>query len=142
VSESPAVRSHALDLAQGVVAPQSGLGLIVGIIAGIIVVMRVYGYTRPISATASAPPSPRSSTTTGVAPAPFPKATPFAATPFYGAFKHRRQTTGEHFQAWKGASPPKQGTMAARISSEAECSAKLIQSSTNHSTHHVAARGA
>ena len=54
---------------------------IVGTIAGLIVVMLVYGYTRPISTTASAPPSPRSSTTSGVAPAPFPKANPFAATP-------------------------------------------------------------
>jgi hypothetical protein len=54
---------------------------IVGIIAGIVVMMLVYGYTRPISTTASAPPSPRSSTTTGATPAPSPKANPLAATP-------------------------------------------------------------
>jgi hypothetical protein len=51
---------------------------IVGIIAGLIVVMLVYGYTRLISMTASAPPSPRLSTTTGAAPAPSPKANPLA----------------------------------------------------------------
>jgi hypothetical protein len=54
---------------------------IVGTIAGLIVVMFVYGYTRPISMTASAPPSPGSSITTGAAPTPFPKPNPFAATP-------------------------------------------------------------
>jgi hypothetical protein len=53
---------------------------IVGTIAGLIVVMLAYS-TRPISTTASAPPSPRSSATTGAAPAPFPKPNPFAATP-------------------------------------------------------------
>ena len=51
---------------------------IVGTIAGIIVAMLVYGYTRPISMTASAPPSSSSSATTGVAPVPFPKANPLA----------------------------------------------------------------
>jgi hypothetical protein len=51
---------------------------IVATIAGIIVAMLVYGYTRPISMTASAPPSPGSSTTTGAAPTPFPKPNPFA----------------------------------------------------------------
>jgi hypothetical protein len=51
---------------------------IVGAIAGIIVAMLVYGYTRPISTTASALPSSGSLTTNGVAPAPFPKANPLA----------------------------------------------------------------
>jgi hypothetical protein len=41
---------------------------IVGGVAVIVVTMLVYGYTGPISKTASAPPSPRSSTTTGAAP--------------------------------------------------------------------------
>jgi hypothetical protein len=54
---------------------------IVAAIAGIVVAMLVYGYTKPISTTASAPPSSSSSTTTGVALTPFPKANPFAATP-------------------------------------------------------------
>jgi hypothetical protein len=53
---------------------------IVGAVAAIIAAMLVYGYTRPVSTTASAPPS-RSSTTTGAAPATPPTANPLAATP-------------------------------------------------------------
>ena len=41
---------------------------IVGGVAAIVVAMLAYGYTGPISPTASALPSPRSSTTTGAAP--------------------------------------------------------------------------
>ena len=41
---------------------------IVGGVAVIVATMLVYGYTGQISKTASAPPSPRSSTTTGAAP--------------------------------------------------------------------------
>jgi cell division protein FtsN len=54
---------------------------IVAAIAGIVVAMLLYGYTKSTSTTASAPPSSSSSTTTAVAPAPFPKANPFAARP-------------------------------------------------------------
>jgi hypothetical protein len=54
---------------------------IVAAIAAIVVVMLVYGYTRPISTTASAPPSSSSPTTTGAAPAPLPTVNPLAATP-------------------------------------------------------------
>ena len=54
---------------------------IVAAIAGIVVAMLLYGYTKPTSTTASAPPSSSSSTTTGAAPAPLPKPNPFAATP-------------------------------------------------------------
>jgi hypothetical protein len=54
-----------------------GMGLwLVGIIAGLLVVMLVYGYIAPISTTASAPPSRSSATTTGAAPV-----NPLAATP-------------------------------------------------------------
>jgi hypothetical protein len=42
---------------------------IVAGLAAIVVVMLVYGYTAPISTTASAPPSRSSPTTTGAAPA-------------------------------------------------------------------------
>jgi hypothetical protein len=43
-----------------------GMGLwLVGIIAGLLVVMLVYDYIAPISTTASAPPSRSSPTTTG-----------------------------------------------------------------------------
>jgi hypothetical protein len=57
----------------------NGMGLwLAGIIAGFLVVMLVYGYTRPISTTASAPPS--SSSTTGAAPVS-PPVNPLAATP-------------------------------------------------------------
>jgi hypothetical protein len=54
---------------------------IVGIIAVIVVVMLVYGYERPISTTASTPPSSSSPTTTGAAPATPAKVKPSAATP-------------------------------------------------------------
>jgi hypothetical protein len=57
-----------------------GMGLwLVGIIAGLLVVMLVYGYIAPISTTATAPPS--SPTTTGAGPAPPPTVNPLAATP-------------------------------------------------------------
>ncbi len=52
---------------------------IVGGVAAIIVAMLVYGYTRPVSTTASAPPS-RSSTTTGAAP-PLPTVNPVPPAP-------------------------------------------------------------
>jgi hypothetical protein len=51
---------------------------IVGILAGIAVAMLVYGYTRPISTTASAPTSSTTPTTTGAAPAT--KVNPLAPT--------------------------------------------------------------
>jgi hypothetical protein len=53
---------------------------IVGIIAVIVVAMLVYDYNRPISNTASNPPSSIPSTT-GAAPAPAPKAVPPQSTP-------------------------------------------------------------
>jgi hypothetical protein len=53
---------------------------IVAAIAAIVVVMLVYGYTVPISTTASAPPFSSSPTTTGAAPAAAPT-NPLAATP-------------------------------------------------------------
>jgi hypothetical protein len=53
---------------------------IIGAIAAIIVAMLVYDFTRPVSMTASAPPSRSSSTTTGGAQAP-PTVNPLAATP-------------------------------------------------------------
>jgi hypothetical protein len=49
---------------------------IVGGVVGIIVAMLVYGYTRPIPTTASARPSPHSSTTTGAAPTTAPTVNP------------------------------------------------------------------
>jgi hypothetical protein len=52
---------------------------IIGILAAVIVVMLVYDYERPISTTASIPPSPGSPTTTGAAPAT--PVNPLAATP-------------------------------------------------------------
>jgi hypothetical protein len=54
---------------------------IVAGIAAIVVVMLVYGYTGPMSTTASAPPSRSSPTTTGAAPATPPTVNPLAATP-------------------------------------------------------------
>jgi hypothetical protein len=54
---------------------------IVAGIAAIVVVMLVYGYTAPISTTASAPPSRSSPTTTGAAPAAPPIVNPLSATP-------------------------------------------------------------
>jgi hypothetical protein len=54
---------------------------IVAAIAVIVVVMLVYGYTLPISTTASAPPSGSVPTTTGAVPATPPAVTPLAATP-------------------------------------------------------------
>jgi hypothetical protein len=53
---------------------------IVGGIAAIIVAMLVYGYTGPISTTASVPPSRSSSTTTGAAPT-LPTVNLLTATP-------------------------------------------------------------
>ena len=59
-----------------------GMGLwLVGIIAGLLVVMLVYDYIAPISTTASAPPSRSSPTTTGAAPTPPPTVNPLAAAP-------------------------------------------------------------
>ena len=59
-----------------------GMGLwLVGIIAGLLVVMLVYDYIAPTSTTATAPPSRSSPTTTGVAPATPPTVNPLAATP-------------------------------------------------------------
>ena len=47
-----------------------GMGLwLAGIIAGLLLVMLVYGYVVPTSTTAGAPPSRTSPTTTGAAPA-------------------------------------------------------------------------
>jgi hypothetical protein len=54
---------------------------IVGILAAIIAVMLAYDYERPISTTASTPPSSSSPTTTGAAPATPAKVNPLAATP-------------------------------------------------------------
>jgi hypothetical protein len=47
-------------------------------IAATVVAMLVYGYTRPISTTVTAPTI---SSTTGAAPAPLPKANPLVAPP-------------------------------------------------------------
>jgi hypothetical protein len=59
-----------------------GMGLwLVGIIAGLLVVMLVYGYIAPTPTTASAPPSGSAPTTTGAAPVSPPPVNPLAATP-------------------------------------------------------------